>query len=109
MPKQKSGNTNDGNTARKFFRHPEKTEEITGVEFNLIKRLGIILECINCNIKINLEKFAEYTRVSQNIYLRNYSWPKILVTLRDIIEACILPIGSYSEEAQEARNKHNRQ
>ncbi|GBL93279.1 hypothetical protein AVEN_42709-1 [Araneus ventricosus] len=28
---------------------------------------------------------------------------------RDIIEAYILPIGSYSEEAQEARNKHNRQ
>ncbi|GBN45209.1 hypothetical protein AVEN_186087-1 [Araneus ventricosus] len=28
---------------------------------------------------------------------------------RGIIEACILPIGSYFEEAQEARNKHNRQ
>ncbi|GBN30049.1 hypothetical protein AVEN_175422-1 [Araneus ventricosus] len=34
---------------------------------------------------------------------------KILFKGRDIIEACILPIGSYSEEAQEARNKHNRQ
>ncbi|GBM43203.1 hypothetical protein AVEN_50118-1 [Araneus ventricosus] len=33
----------------------------------------------------------------------------ILFNGRDIIEACILPIGSYSEEAQEARNKHNRQ
>ncbi|GBO05308.1 hypothetical protein AVEN_175802-1 [Araneus ventricosus] len=28
---------------------------------------------------------------------------------RYIIEACILPIGSYSEEAQKGRNKHNRQ
>ncbi|GBN68605.1 hypothetical protein AVEN_118866-1 [Araneus ventricosus] len=37
MPKQQSVNTNDGNTDRKFFRHPEKTAEITGVEFNLIK------------------------------------------------------------------------
>ncbi|GBL94212.1 hypothetical protein AVEN_163531-1 [Araneus ventricosus] len=116
MPKQQSGNTNDGNTARKFFRHPEKTAEITGVEFNLIKRLGIILECVNCNMKINLEKFAEFTRVTQDIYLRKYSWypmpislHKILFNGRDIIEACILPIGSYSEEAQEARNKHNTQ
>ena len=25
------------------------------------------------------------------------------------LETCILPIGQYSEEAQEARNKHNRQ
>ncbi|GBM63345.1 hypothetical protein AVEN_51367-1 [Araneus ventricosus] len=46
---------------------PEKTAEITGVEFNLIKRLGIILECINCNMKINLEKFSEFTRVTQDI------------------------------------------
>ncbi|GBM19367.1 hypothetical protein AVEN_195999-1 [Araneus ventricosus] len=116
MPKEKSSNTNDGNTARKYFRHPEKTAEITGVEFNLIKRLGIHLECINCNTKINLDKFAEFTRVTQDIYLQNYSWypmpvslQKILFHGRNITEACILPIGSYSEEAQEARNKLNRQ
>ncbi|GBN05153.1 hypothetical protein AVEN_182359-1 [Araneus ventricosus] len=90
--------------------------EITGVEFNLIKRLVIILECINCNMKINLDKFAEFSRVTQDIYLRKYSWypmpvslHKILFHGRNIIEACILPIGLYSEEAQEARNKHNRQ
>ncbi|GBN30217.1 hypothetical protein AVEN_261927-1 [Araneus ventricosus] len=116
MPKQQSGNTNDGNTALKFFRHPVKTAEITGVELNLIKRLGIILECINCKMKINSDKFAEFTRVTQDIYLRNYSWHpmpvsvhKILFHGRDIIAACILHIGSYAEEAQEARNKHNRQ
>ncbi|GBM13224.1 hypothetical protein AVEN_214935-1 [Araneus ventricosus] len=34
---------------------------------------------------------------------------KILFNGRVIIEASILPIVSYSEEAQEARNKHNRQ
>ncbi|GBM83988.1 hypothetical protein AVEN_110120-1 [Araneus ventricosus] len=113
MSKQQSGNTNDGNTARKLFRHPEKTTEITGVDFNLIKRLGIILECINCNMKINLDKFAEFTRVTRDIY---YSWYPMPVSLhkiffhgRDMIEVCILPIGSYSEEAQETRNKHNRQ
>ncbi|GBN66865.1 hypothetical protein AVEN_202094-1 [Araneus ventricosus] len=74
MPKQKCGNTNDGDTVRKFFRHPEETAEITKVELNLIKRLGIILECINCNMKINLEEFAEFTRVTRDIYLRKHSW-----------------------------------
>ncbi|GBM52405.1 hypothetical protein AVEN_258169-1 [Araneus ventricosus] len=81
MPKKKSGNTNHGNTARKFFRHPEKTAEITGMELNLPKRLGIILECINCNMKINLEKFVEFTRVTQDIYLRNYSWYPMPISL----------------------------
>ncbi|GBL72170.1 hypothetical protein AVEN_115159-1 [Araneus ventricosus] len=100
------------NTERKLFRHHEKTAEITGVEFNLIKRLGIILECINYSMKINLEKFAEFTSATQDICLRNYSWypmsislHKILFSGRDIIEACILPIGSYSEEAQETKGK----
>lgn len=30
MPKQQTGNTNDGNSARKFFRNSEKSAEITG-------------------------------------------------------------------------------
>ncbi|KAH9645939.1 hypothetical protein HF086_011401 [Spodoptera exigua] len=33
---------------------------------------------------------------------------KILFYGKDIITACVLPIGQMSEEAQEARNKHNR-
>lgn len=33
---------------------------------------------------------------------------KILFHGKDIIAACVLPIGQMSEEAQEARNKHNR-
>lgn len=33
---------------------------------------------------------------------------KILFHGTDIISSCILPIGQLSEEAQEARNKHNK-
>ncbi|GBM11349.1 hypothetical protein AVEN_13578-1 [Araneus ventricosus] len=33
---------------------------------------------------------------------------KIQFNGKDIIDSCILPIGQLSEEAQEARNKHNR-
>lgn len=36
MPKQQTGNTNDGNTARKLFRNAEKSAEITGVNLDLI-------------------------------------------------------------------------
>ena len=34
---------------------------------------------------------------------------KVLFHGKAIMETCILPIGLYSKEAQEARNKHNRQ
>lgn len=37
-PKQGSGSTNDGNTARRFFRDPDMTSKITGVDEALIRR-----------------------------------------------------------------------
>ena len=52
MPKQQNGITYDGNTARNFFRNHKKAAEITGINLDLIKHLGINLECINCYKKL---------------------------------------------------------
>lgn len=115
MPKQQTGNTNDGNTARKFFQNAEKSAEITGVNVELIKRFHIILETINSGYFINVDKFHEFAKATRELYFKEYSWypmpvsvHKILFHGKDIIAACVLPIGQMSEEAQEARNKHNR-
>lgn len=43
IPKAYFGNTNDGNTSRRFFNNPELAAEITGIDFQLIYRLKIIL------------------------------------------------------------------
>lgn len=112
MPKQQAGNTNDGNTARTFFRNAKKSSEITGVNVELIERFHVLLETINCGFEINLNKFDKYTQETRNLYLKLYSWypmpvsvHKLLFHGKDIISSCILPIGQLSEEAQEARNK----
>lgn len=42
--KQGHGTTNDGNTARRFFRKPEQAAVITGVDGQLITKLGTIME-----------------------------------------------------------------
>lgn len=60
MPKAGFGNTNDGNTSRRFFANPEIAAEITGVDINLIKRLKVILEVISSSHKVDLQKFAQY-------------------------------------------------
>lgn len=39
MPKAQFGNTNDGNTSRRFFENPELAAEITGIDYKLIFRL----------------------------------------------------------------------
>lgn len=38
------GNSNDGNTARRFFREAERSAEITKLDVSLIKRCGTILQ-----------------------------------------------------------------
>lgn len=116
MPKQQTGSTNDGNTVRAFFRNAEKSAEITGVNLELINRFRVILESLNCGFQINLEKFDVYAKQTLELYLKEYPWysmpvsvHKILCHGKDILTSCILPIGQLSKEAQEVRNKHNRQ
>lgn len=115
MPTQQAGNTNDGNTARKFFRNPEKTADITGINLELIMRFHVILEAINCGFSLNANVFEEYATATRTLYLKEYSWyympssiHKILFHSKIVIASCILPIGQLSEEAQEARNKDSR-
>ncbi|XP_028042629.1 uncharacterized protein LOC114252337 [Bombyx mandarina] len=44
--KQGVGTTNDGNTARRFFRDAEETARITGIRKDLIERLHVILHSV---------------------------------------------------------------
>lgn len=114
-PKQGSGTSNDGNTARRFFADPETSAEITGIDIRLIKRFAVILQTISSGFEIDVEKFSEYTKETAKLYNELYNWyympssvHKILIHGADVIKSSILPIGQLSEEASEARNKHFR-
>ncbi|EAT45104.1 AAEL003578-PA [Aedes aegypti] len=49
------GNSNDGNTARRFFREVEKVASITGLNRNLLSRFATLLFTVNCNKEIDEE------------------------------------------------------
>lgn len=112
-PRQGSGNSNDGNTARRFFQNYECSAEITGVDVELIKKIYIILQTMSSGLSINPHKFGQYTLEIAQLYVSKYNWyhmpssvHKILIHGGIIIEHyAILPIGQLSEDAQEARNK----
>lgn len=115
MPKANFGNTNDGNTSRRFFEDPKLSSDITGIDYELIYRLKVILETISCGFEINLEKYEKYAEETACLYVKLYPWHpmtptlhKVLVHGSDIIKNALLPIGQLSEEAAEARNKHFR-
>lgn len=115
VPKPGYGNSNDGNTSRRFFADHETSAEITGVDMQLIYRFKVILEAISSGFKIDIGKFSAYTLETARMYVDLYPWypmsptvHKILVHGPTVIEHALLPIGSLSEEAAEARNKHFR-
>ncbi|CAH1098697.1 unnamed protein product [Psylliodes chrysocephalus] len=54
------GNTNDGNTSRRFFQDPEISARITGIDVTLIERFKVILEALSSEHMIDVEKFSAY-------------------------------------------------
>lgn len=81
----------------------------------MIIRFRTILTCIASCCPINLSAFQRYLAETVELYVREYSWYYMPVTVhkvlfhgKEIISTCILPIGNFSEEAQEARNKEVR-
>ncbi|XP_071576426.1 uncharacterized protein [Temnothorax nylanderi] len=55
-----SGTSNTGNVARKFFSNWSIVSDITGVDGELIRRLGIIMIALSSAHAINVTKFDEY-------------------------------------------------
>ncbi len=53
MPKANFGNTNDGNTSRRFFENTELAADITGINHELIQRFKTLLEAISSGHKMN--------------------------------------------------------
>lgn len=51
IPKVGFGNSNDGNTSRRFFNDPESSSRITGIDISLIKRFNTILEVLSSGFK----------------------------------------------------------
>lgn len=111
-PKPGFGSTNDGNTARRFFKNHETSASITGLNNELLKRFYVMLTTLASGYDIHVEIFEAYVQDTRSLYLSLYSWyympvtvHKLLTHSTEIIRKCIVPIGMLSEEAQECRNK----
>lgn len=115
VPRQGSGTSNDGNTARWFFSDPNTTSQITKIDKRLIERFSVILQVLSSGKEIDGEKFDTYAFDTAKLYVELYGWyympaslHKILIHGSAIINSLSFPIGQLSEEAQEARHKNYR-
>lgn len=110
--KQGTGNTNTGNTARRFFAEPQVVAKISQLGERLVTRFTIILQVLASSLEIDTVKFHKYVLETAQLYIDLYSWyfmpptiHKVLMHGGDIITSPFLPIGRYSEKAQEANNE----
>lgn len=83
--KQGSGNTNDGNTARRFFKDPSKAAEITKVDKTLITRFSYILQAISCGFKIDTKKFRTYVLETAKHFIKLYGWYNMPASIHKVL------------------------
>lgn len=112
VPKQGSGSSNDGNTARRFFEEPSVSAAITGLDVEMVEKFSVILSVIASGFEIHTDKFQIYCIETAKQFVKLYGWYKmpssvhrVLVHGADVIRASIIPVGTLSEEPQECRNK----
>ena len=94
------------------FADSKNFSEITGVKEELILRLRTILKAIASGYLLDIDQFRLYCDQTYEYIMSNYAWYILPPTIHKVlIHGCIisekfdLPLGSYSEEAQEAQNK----
>lgn len=98
IPMSTYGNSNDGNTARRFFNDAEISAEITGLDINIINRFRCILQVISSGYSINMSKFEQFSFDTAKMYVELYPWYYMSTTVHKIlihspiISSYILPI-----------------
>jgi hypothetical protein len=115
MPKSGSGNTNDGNTARIFFKNPSTSGSITRVPEDLINRYATIMGALSSSRLLNPKKLEEYCSETAHRLTSEYPTKNLTPTVHKILyhspkiveyfNQFSLPVGFLSEEALESRNK----
>ncbi|XP_067637052.1 uncharacterized protein [Eurosta solidaginis] len=79
-PKYGYGNTNDGNSSRRFYENDEVTARITGVDRDIVKRLGVIINILNCHEQVIGPKFGEYVSKTTEMLHQKYPEKKLTPT-----------------------------
>lgn len=85
QPKQNYGNSNDGNTAWRFFENTKVSSDITGVDKDLIKHFHVILQAISSGFEIDEQKFQNYTIEIARKLVALYPWFKMATTVHKIL------------------------
>ncbi|XP_065680547.1 uncharacterized protein LOC136094512 [Hydra vulgaris] len=95
-----------------FFTFLEIVARICDVPVKLVENLGTLWSALASGYAIDPDKFGVLCEETEKIYFDHVKWywlsptiHKVLKHGKQIIEACVLPIGMTNEEPGEANNK----
>ena len=102
-----------GNVARTFFANYKVAAECTEVNEKVIEKLYVVLQVLTGSSRPrDINKFRIYGRQTAELCIAKYGWypmppsvDKSLIHGAYIMKSFVLPLGWYSEEAQENNNK----
>ena len=80
-PKPGFGNTNDGNTARRFFAKVEISAAITKIDIVLINKMHTIYTAVTSGHGIDVNKFILFTFDTAKYFVEKYPWYRMPPTL----------------------------
>ena len=116
-PKQGgSGNSNSGNTARVFFKEKEEVSKVLSDDsfifpLELLGRLHTLLMCCSSKDEVDPEKLKKFCSETHDVIKSSVGWgiPPGVHTLlfhsHQLLRLVPMPLGYWSEEAQESINK----
>jgi hypothetical protein len=117
MLQHRKGSTNNGNTARLFFKKDlAETASILNVDVKIVTLFAELLDMLNnpnekpCRILFENKSRALFDMLITpplTVYKITQSVHRFLFHGADFIEHFALPIGAFSESGLEARNKFN--
>lgn len=79
------GTSNDASTSRRFFAEYQTTAVITGVDPNLLYRLGTFLRALASGHEINVTKFRDYCVETRKLYISLFPLYYMPATLHKIL------------------------
>ena len=80
-----SGSSNNGNTARRFFRKAEQTAAIINVDVHLIKRIYVVLCTLSSGFMIDADKLKDYCLETAQLFIQLYPWYYMPQSLHKIL------------------------
>lgn len=72
-PKPEYRKSNNGNTAKQFFKNENVSNNITGTDIEIFKRLRTIYKTVS-GYCINILPFKEYALKTAHLFIEKYFW-----------------------------------